>query len=385
MSVPVVLSEAKDVVVDPSEAKRMRVVLSEAKRLLVQLTAALLVAAPLCLGAQSPIPRTRVDAPALPVPVTNNAVATLSRGPGAGVYSLLGVDSTKTWRGITRRAAFLPRGARTWRALPPVPGAVGRLAALAFGVRGRVYLFGGYTVDSAGAERSLPNVDIWDPIARRWRAGAPMPVAVDDAVGGVWRDSLIVIVSGWHDTDNVADVQWYDPVHDRWSKGTPFPGVPVFGGTGAVLGDHILVLDGAHRSTGAAKYTLAPQTWIGTIDARDPMRIRWDSLGAHPGPVRYRAAMGGCGGRFVLAGGTDNPYNYNGIGYDGQPSLPLNRVLSFDVRSRVWREEREAPAATMDHRGLLIVDGTAWIVGGMRAPQTVAGDVVVWAVGCPSQ
>lgn len=322
--------------------------------------------------------------PALPVATTNNAVAALATGLGAGIYSMLGLDSTKRWSGITRRAFHLAPGARTWRELPPVPGVVGRLAALAFGVRGRVYLFGGYTVDSAGAERSLPNVDIWDPVGRAWSAGAPMPVAVDDAVGGIWRDSLIVIVSGWHDTDNVVDVQWYDPAQDRWTKGTPFPGVPVFGGAGGVLGNHILMLDGARRGTGKVKYTLAAQTWLGTINPTDPTRIRWDSLGAHPGPARYRAAVGGCGGRFVLAGGTGNPYNFNGIGYDGQPSSPLNRVLSFDMRARVWRDERSAPLATMDHRGLLIVDGAAWIVGGMRASQAVASDVMTWAIGCPS-
>ena len=365
-----------------SEAQR---VVSIARGCLTPLwTAALLAAAPRGLAAQTAAIGTRVEVPALPAPVTNNAVATLARGPGAGVYSLLGVDRTKTWRGITRRAFFLPTGRAAWRELPPVPGATGRLASLAVGVRGRIYLFGGYTVDSAGAERSLPNVDIWDPVKRTWRAGAPMPVAVDDAVGGVWRDSLIVIVSGWHDTDNVADVQWYDPAHDRWTKGTPFPGTPVFGGSGSVLGDHILVLDGARRSAGTVKYTLARQVWLGAIEAQDPTRIRWDSLPAHPGPARYRAAVGACGGRYYLAGGTDNPYNYNGIGYDGRPSTPEHRVFSLDVATRTWRDEREAPVATMDHRGLLLVHGVAWIVGGMRAPQRVAADVAAWSIGCPT-
>ena len=361
-----------------------RVVPITTRYALQRLTSALFAIAPLGLAAQVPAIGTRVEAPALPVPVTNNAVATITRGPGAGVYSMLGVDGTKTWRGITRRAFFLARGTTTWSELPPVPGAAGRLASLAFGVRNQVYLFGGYTVDSSGAERSLPNVDIWDPVKRMWRSGAPMPVAVDDAVGGLWRDSLIVIVSGWHDTDNVADVQWYDPAHDRWTKGTPFPGVPVFGGAGSVLGDQLLVLDGARRAAGKVKYTLASQAWLGTIDHRNPARIRWDSLPAHPGPARYRAAVGACRGRFHVAGGTDNPYNYNGIGYDGRASIPEQRVLSFDVTTRTWRAERDAPLATMDHRSMAIVDGAAWLVGGMRAHQIVADDVAAWAIGCPT-
>ncbi len=324
----------------------------------------------------------RAQAPSLPAPVTNNAVASLARGPGAGLYTMLGVDSTKRWSGITRRAFQLAPGARSWRELPPVPGAVGRLASLAFGVKGRVVVIGGYTVDSVGGERSLPNVDIWDPVKRAWRAGTPTPVAVDDAVGGVWRDSIIVLVTGWHDTDNVAAVQLYDVVNDRWMRGTPFPGVPVFGGSGAVSGDVVLVMDGARRSSGAVKYTLASQSWMGRIDARDATRIAWDTLPTHPGPARYRAAAAGCAGRFVMAGGTNNPYNYSGVGYDGRLSEPLRDLLELDVKRRTWRVGTPAPYATMDHRSLGAFDGAWWIVGGMRGSQVVSADVVRWPAHC---
>lgn len=93
--------------------------------------------------------------------------------------------------------------------------------AVAQEVRGRLYLLGGYTVDSVGAERSLGAVDIYDPAHDRWTAGAPSPVPVDDAISGVFRDSLIYLVSGWHDTDNVPDVQIHDVVRNRWMAGTP--------------------------------------------------------------------------------------------------------------------------------------------------------------------
>ena len=39
-----------------------------------------------------------------------------------------------------------------------------------------------------------------------------------NAVAGVWRDSLILLVSGWHDTGNVPDVQVYDPDTDSWDS-----------------------------------------------------------------------------------------------------------------------------------------------------------------------
>ena len=110
--------------------------------------------------------------PPLPVPVTNAAVASGTINGVHWIVSLLGLDSTKRWLGITRRAHAWTSDTRQWRALPDVPGSGGRLAASAAIVRGRVYLLGGYTVDSAGNERSLATVDIYDPRVRAWRRGA---------------------------------------------------------------------------------------------------------------------------------------------------------------------------------------------------------------------
>jgi len=45
--------------------------------------------------------------------------------------------------------------------LPPVPGGVGRIAASAVAMHGKVYLLGGYTVDAQKAEASLANVDAY--------------------------------------------------------------------------------------------------------------------------------------------------------------------------------------------------------------------------------
>ena len=327
--------------------------------------------APSVAGAQAP-----ASVPPLPVPVTNNAVAAGRVGADTWVFSALGVDSTKRFSGITRRAQALDTRRQRWRALPDVPGAVGRLAATAQVVRGRLVLFGGYTVDSAGTEHSLPNVDRFDPATMTWSAGAPMPVAVDDAVSGVWRDSLVFIVSGWHDTDNVRDVQVYDVVHDRWSNATPIPGRGVFGHTGGVVGSTIVFIDGAAKQANGAKYALVSQVWVGHIDPARPTVIRWTAGPPHPGPTLYRAAAATCGTRLIIAGGTANPYNYNGIGYDTRPSDPLATVLEIDVSLLAWRTRAPMPVATMDHRGLARVGREGWIVGGMRASQQVSAGAV---------
>lgn len=321
------------------------------------------------------------NAPRLPHPVTNNAVASGRIGPEWWIFSALGVDSTKRWSGITRRAAAWRSGTGVWRALPDVPGSRGRLAATAQVVRGRLFVFGGYTVDSSAHESSLPGVDIYDTARERWTRGADIPVPVDDATSGVWRDSLVYLVSGWHDTDNVRDVQVYDVVQNRWSVATPIPGAPVFGHSGTLAGNTFVFVDGAVRQSSGARYRLQPQTWLGTIDPANPLVIAWRAGPAHPGPAVYRAAAGVCGPLVVIAGGTDNPYNYDGIGYDSVPSKPRAGVMAFDTRRGVWREIGALPVMTMDHRSLAVVGDVGMVVGGMRANQRVSGSVVRTSLG----
>ena len=163
------------------------------------------------------------DGPPLPHPVTNNAVATVVGGGTFAVYSMLGLDSTRQWDGVVNWAFRWTLGDTAWETLPAVPGP-GRLAGTAQAVYGKVFLFGGYTVAEDGSERSVPSVDVFDPASGTWSSAAPMPLPVDDAVSGVWRDSLVYLISGWHDRDNVADVQIYDPSSDRWRRATPIPG-----------------------------------------------------------------------------------------------------------------------------------------------------------------
>lgn len=314
--------------------------------------------------------------PTLPIAVSNAAVATGVVDGERWVFSVLGIDSTKRWSGITRRAMAWRSSTGAWRAMPDVPGKVGRLAATAQMVRERLVVFGGYTVDSAGGERSVAAVDIFEPRSSSWMRGADMPVAVDDAVSVVYRDSLVYVISGWHDTATVQLVQVYDAVRDAWFAGTPIPGPGVFGHSGGMAGNSIVYIDGAVRQDSAVKYRLQPQTWIGTIDRREATRITWRPGPAHPGAALYRAGVTRCGTRVVFAGGTDNPYNFNGVGYDGRPSQPSARVFAFDTRTSGWLSLPPLPAPSMDHRGLILLGETAWTIGGMHVGQRVSAATV---------
>ena len=84
------------------------------------------------------------------------------------------------------------------------------------------------------------------------------------------------------------------------------------------------------------------------------------------------------GGKIYFSGGTDNPYNYNGIGYNGQPSEPSPVTFAFDVKSEKWETINEnTPEPTMDHRGLLVTHRGLVIVGGMEKGQQVTSKVTV--------
>jgi hypothetical protein len=125
------------------------------------------------------------------------------------------------------------------------------------------------------------------------------------------------------------------------------------------------------------RFRAEPSAWRGELDRNDPKRIRWTRLTAPPSPLLYRAA-GGSHGRFVLfAGGTDNPYNYNGIGYDGAPSRPEAGVFAYDVVTDEWISLPPLAVPTMDHRSLVIAGEVVVLAGGMADGQGVTDRVTM--------
>lgn len=318
------------------------------------------------------------DEPPLPEPLTNNAVASLMMDGTLYLFSFLGLDATKAPAGITRRAFAFDTWARRWAPIRPVPGRLGRIAATAQGVDGRVYIFGGYTVAPNGREVSVPHMDIYDPRTDQYDAGAPIPIPVDDSVSGVWRDRFIYLISGWSQKDNVANVQIYDTRTNRWQQATPIPGPSVFGHAGGIVGDTIVYCDGVRIDPARRpRFVISEACYRGKIDPRDPSHITWSSLPAHPGEPKYRMAAGVIPeeGLILFAGGTTRPYNYDGIGYDGIPSEPSSQSFAYDVRQERWLVLPDMPSPTMDHRGLVGAGRSLYLIGGMREQQRVTSGV----------
>ena len=314
--------------------------------------------------------------PGLPSPAANNAVAAVSVGGDCWLMSALGIGPALDHAALTTSVYLHRVGGSSWADIGPPPSAVARVAASAVGVAGKLYLLGGYSVAADGAEASFDNVDVYDPVGAAWSTAARLLVPIDDAVVVAWRDRYIVVISGWSHTDNVDAVQMYDTTRDAWSMATPFPGTAVFGHAGAIDGDEIVVIDGVER--GPSGFRLVKQSWRATLDVANPMQIGWTDLGGHPGQARYRAAGGTTdSGELWFHGGTEIPYNTDGLAYaGGAPAPPSGSTLVY--AEGFVDHAVSKPMATMDHRSLAKCGATLYLVGGMTAGPAVTADV--WSI-----
>ena len=155
-----------------------------------------------------------------------------------------------------------------------------------------------------------------------------------------------------------------------------------------IIGDTIVYVDGAYKNPDGPnpKYVASNECWMGKLpDAKkaDITKIRWTQASAASrqralSHRRRRRTMEKKSGRIYFSGGTDNPYNYNGIGYNGQPAEPSPVTFAFNAYSREWETINEnTPEPTMDHRGLLVTRRGLVIVGGMEKGQQVTPKVTV--------
>jgi N-acetylneuraminic acid mutarotase len=318
----------------------------------------------------------------LPAPVCNNAVAFLKTRGQSLIFSFMGIGPKKTWDAITNAAYAMDVETGKWSQMRPVPGTAGRIGASAIGGRDHVFLFGGYVVDAQGGETTVPDLNVYQPLTDRWFRGADIPVPIDDSVAaGLYKDRYIYLVSGWSKNDTVNNVQIYDAQKNKWAQGTPIPGRTVFGHAGALVGDTIIYVDGAYKNpSGTPKFIASDECWMGKIDHHDPTKIQWTKLPNHPGTARYRMAAGASDkdDRIYFAGGTDNPYNFIGIGYDGKPSEPSPTAFALNLKTSKWEViDERILSPTMDHRGLIVMSQGLVVIGGMDAGQKVTAKVTV--------
>lgn len=338
----------------------------------------------LCLAIPSLVKANSQSIPPLPTATTNNAVASVIIDEQQYLLSFMGLNQGKTYQDVHNKAwkLNLSQTPMQWQQISPVPAKTklkGRLASVAVGIEENVYLFGGYTIASNKEENSTPDAFQYHVPTDTYTRLAPMPVPVDDAVALVYRQRYIYIVSGWHNDGNVNLVQVYDTVKAEWFQASPFVGQPVFGHAGGIVDNQIMICDGVTTMPSMHKRrSFAQQTacYRGEINPTQPDKINWYTW-FHPTDAgRYRMAAAGDidNDRILFVGGSYNPYNFNGVGYNGQASEPTSEIWSYHVDKRTW-EVLNSEQATMDHRGLLNVSGKWFTVGGMGQGQKVLAEV----------
>jgi len=315
--------------------------------------------------------------PPMPVAVAGNTVAAL-RG-GLEIYSFMGIGPKKTWDDITSKGYMLRLSSGRWSEVRAVPGVAGRLGASAVGIKGQIFIFGGYVVDGQGNELTVGDVNSYLADAHRWYRAEDIPLPVDSAVIGVDHDRYIYLVGGRSKNGPVNKVQVYDAQKNTWSEATPFPGTPVFGHAGGLIDGVIVSVDGARKNSGEGPaYVASDECWMGKIDRKDPNKIEWSKLPAHPGPGRF-AIVGGAvkDHRILFSGGTTAPHDFKGVGYDGKPAEISPVTFAYDVRGNHWDEiTDDTPDVRSDSRGAVTTPIGTLIVGGMVSDQSLTSRVM---------
>jgi N-acetylneuraminic acid mutarotase len=330
---------------------------------------------------QQPQAQAQAQVDPLPDPVSNNAVAQLRVRWQLMLFSFMGMGAKKTGDAITNAAFSLDAAEGNVSTIHAVPGTAGRIGAVAAGVRDQLYLFGGYVVYAQGGEMVVPDVGAYQPSRDRWFRITDIPKPVADAVIGVYRDRYVYLVGGRSNNGVVNNVQVYDVEKDKWEQATPIPGPAVFGHAGGLVGETIVYVDGARENpAGSPRYIASDECWMGKIDHHDRTKIQWTKLPDHPGAARYRIAGGSSetDQKIYFAGGTDNPYDYNGIGFDGKPAEPSPMTFDFNLHTKKWETINDnTPDPTMDHRGLLVTHEGLVLIGGMEKGQKVTARVTL--------
>ncbi|MEM8756985.1 MAG: kelch repeat-containing protein [Planctomycetota bacterium] len=354
-------------------------------RTAVAMAHAFALAMPLAAAAQPGIREgTWTPLPDLPEPISNNAVTSVDHGDGTwSVYTFMGMtppglgpNSTVASYRLDWSETDGPLGPWVPIADAPLLNNRAKVAASAVTAAGAVYLIGGYTTLGL-SEVTEERLFRYEPATDTYTELAPVPTEVDDTVPAVYRDRYIYLISGWHGpiNDNTTAVQLYDTQTNTWQQATPIPGPEdgLFGHAGGIIEDQtsgtLVFIDG---TTSAGSFNISNAVYTGRIDPSDPTSIAWTEQPAHPGRPTYRAAAALTttpNNKLLIVGGTDNPYNLSGVGYNRVFSTPLDQALAYDAATNTWtRHTLTGRPATMDHRNLAPLGDGFVIVGGMFEP-----------------
>lgn len=311
----------------------------------------------------------------LPMATSNNSVCEAKVGGSKFVYSFGGIDTSKVYSGIHQRSFKYNVAANFWQEIDTLPDTLGKIAAGASFINNKIYIIGGYHVLQNGSEISSNKVHVYNPTTDEFEAdAAPLPLAIDDHVQAIWRDTLIYVVTGWSNSANRPDVQIFSPEANAWSAGTSVPNnnnYKAFGASGYILGDTIYYFGGV---TGSASFYAVSHFRKGVINPSDPTDITWTLESNSPSISGYRAACGGTNDKIFWVGGSSTGYNFDGIQYGTSVGVdPETRILNYSTTNSTFSTYAFQPHGVMDLRGIADLGNGYWMIaGGMDSMQVVS-------------
>ena len=312
----------------------------------------------------------------LPEAVSNNPVCEGFINGVPYLFSFGGIDNSKIYSGIHTRSFRYNLETGESEVIPSLPDTRGKVGAGASRIGNRIYIMGGYYVAANGTEITSDSVHIYDIENNVFLDnGTPIPVPTDDHVQVVYRDSLIMLVTGWNTNNNIREVQIYNPDTDSWTQATPTPSprqYRSFGASGVIQNDTIFYFGGAAAASG---FDIQSYIRKGIINPQDPSQIEWSISEPDENIAVYRAAATLVDNELHWIGGSAVTYNFDGIAYNGSGGVSPTHWDLYTEDKLGWSSTGVAELP-MDLRGIAEINDTLkYIAGGMLDNQEVSNKV----------
>jgi len=311
-----------------------------------------------------------------PEAITNNAVVEASINNINYIYSFGGLDSTKLFSGIHKRSYRYNITQNKWLRLPDLPDSLPKIASAANRIKDTIYILGGYHVFADGHEVSSNKVHRFNTKTNTFLAdGTPIPVPIDDHIQAVWHDSLIFVVTGWSQKENIPAIQIYNPAINSWTVGKSLPNnhkFKAFGAQGVFLKDTLFYFGGAAMGK---NYPIQHRLVKGFINPKNPTEIRWQNTLLDSSFSSYRLAATLVNNKPHFIGGSAVTYNYNGMAYNKSGGVSPHNTDFYYTHNKIYKKLNKL--LPMDLRGLASVnDSVKYIFGGMEKGQKVSNKIL---------
>ncbi len=294
--------------------------------------------------AESSLPSFAMKAP---MPTARGQAAIITGDDGL-IYAIGGFNNSLGIDAFEVVEAYNP-STNTWTTKEPLPVAT-RGAAVAKGLDGIIYVFGGYNSGYVNA------VQAYNTTSNTWTLKTSLPSAVWMAGAATGNDGRIYVAGG---EGAMSALQIYDPEADTWTTGSSLPSPRRLHGVAKGPDGYIYVIggyDGSSVSSEVFFYVPTTDTW--SSPPFMPMITPRLSFGFTLGP----------NGKFYIIGGGTSPWN-------NQPPM-FNRVDSYDIHVYLaWEFEGLIPTSLKELGAATAPNGKIYIIGGANGTDYVDSNI----------